>query len=158
LLPVMRRALLFTLLLASASPAQQSAEALFAEGVRYTQSGDHAKARSAFLKALDLAPDSVPILNNLGVNALHRRDEPAAEGYFRRSLALAPNDGDALFNLGLIELKHKSFAEAALHLRRAAAVRPSDLDLCQALLGAELELGDKTRVDEVLARMLALAP
>ena len=98
---------------------QDLAEAQFAQGVRYTQNGEHGKAHVSFLNALKLRPNSIPVLNNLGVNALHRGDEPAAERYFRRTLVLAPNDVNALFNLGLIELKHKKFPAAALHLGKS---------------------------------------
>src|SRR5439155_27331225 len=109
-------------------------EAHFAQGVRYTQNGKHGKAHVSFLNALKLRPNSIPVLNNLGVNALHRGDEPAAERYFRRTLALAPNDTNALFNLGLIELKHKKLPDAARHLRQAVAQRPADIAMLQGLL------------------------
>ena len=56
-------ALYFSLVLTSASFVDQnSAEAHFARGLRYTQSGEHAKAYASFLEALKLRPDSIPIL------------------------------------------------------------------------------------------------
>ena len=137
---------------------QNSAEQYFALGIRYTQEGDHARAQTAFLKALELQPNSIPILNNLGVNALHRGDEGAAARYFRRTLTLAPSDADALFNLGLIELKHKRFPEAERHLKRAVAQHPRDMAMLHGLLAAQLELGERAGVDETVRRLLDLAP
>jgi O-antigen biosynthesis protein len=148
-----------TLLLTCASFApQNSAETYFAMGIRYTREGDHARARNAFLKALELQPNSIPVLNNLGVNALNRGDEGAAARYFRRTLALAPNDANALFNLGLIELKHRKFPDAARHLKQAVAQHPRDMAMLQGLLAAQLEVGERAGVDETARRLLDLAP
>jgi tetratricopeptide (TPR) repeat protein len=147
------------LLLSCVSFAQQnSAETYFARGIRYTEEGDHAKAQVAFLKALELQPNSIPVLNNLGVNALNRRDESAAARYFRRTLILAPNDANALFNLGLIELKHKKFPDAARHLKQAVAQHPRDIAMLRGLLAAQLELGERAGVDETVRHLLQLAP
>jgi tetratricopeptide (TPR) repeat protein len=149
---------LVLLALAALGQASRDAEALFRLGVMHAQQGDHAKARGAFLQALELQPNSVPILNNLGVNALQLGNEPQAEGYFRKALSLQPTDADAGFNLGLIELKHRKFAEAARHLKRVAAQRPQDLPVLQGLLEAELGLGSRPAIEESADRLLKLAP
>ena len=138
--------------------AGEQAAAYFRQGIEHAQKGRHAQARGFFLKVLALEPNSIPALNNLGVNALHRGAEAEAERYFRRVLALALDDPDSRYNLGLLALKRKQFAEAAAHLRIAAARQGEDLGLLLGLLAAEMELGKPGLVEETVARILKAAP
>jgi tetratricopeptide (TPR) repeat protein len=153
-----RTLVLFLFTFAAFSQEKRDTESLFRLGVTYSQQGDHAKARDAFLQALQLQPNSVPILNNLGVNALQLGNETQAARYFRKALSLQPTNLDASFNLGLIELKHRKFGEAARHLKRVSAQRPDDLPVLQGLLEAELGLGSREAAEATVGHLLKLAP
>jgi Flp pilus assembly protein TadD len=136
----------------------KSVEGHFLLGALHSQKGEYAIAERLLLQALQLRPKAVPVLNNLGVNALHLRREQEAEQYFRRVLSIDANDNYALFNLGLLELKRGRFSVAAEHLRKAAVQRAGDLPLLQALLAAELELGRRDGVAEAVRQILQAAP
>jgi tetratricopeptide (TPR) repeat protein len=91
-------------------------------------------ARKHFLKAVEIAPQYLEALNNLGIIAFQERDFDAAERYFRRALEKDPDAFEPLVNLGGTLLA-MGRAEAAVEVNsRAQGARPAD-PLANAQLG-----------------------
>ena len=68
-------------------------------GVLLMASGDLDEAEATLNRALSLAPDSPPVLNNLGVLARRRGDDARARRLFLRVLELEPTHRNARRNL-----------------------------------------------------------
>jgi tetratricopeptide (TPR) repeat protein len=103
-----------------------------------------AEAQLAYERALQLDPDYVPALINLG-NLHYARERPdQARGFFARAIDLDPGNAKARFNLGNV-LHDRGEYQAALTLfRDAAALAPDFADAhfnlaltCEQLAQAE---------------------
>lgn len=76
---------------------------LILEGEALFSSGRLPEAEKVFLRALDMEPDNVVLLNDLGVVSWHRGETGRARDYLNRVLALDPGNADALANLDAME-------------------------------------------------------
>ncbi len=119
--------------------------------------GDNALAESAFRKALSLAPDSVPLLNNLALSLARQNRSPEAIGFYRQALALKPGDAVTERNLGVAYYRAHRYEEAGPFLEHVATTAPS----FQSLELAGLNLFATDRYSEAAAyleRARALSP
>jgi tetratricopeptide (TPR) repeat protein len=115
--------------------------ALFAEAKTLQQASRLAEAIALYSRAIELNPDYVEALNNLG-NALGQAKR-YAEGavYLRRAADLRPDYAPIHHNLALVLANAKLFEESAISFRRAIELRP-DFAEAQGGLGNVLrELG-----------------
>jgi protein O-GlcNAc transferase len=121
-----------------------SAEVLKALGNARKARGDAAGAIESYRRALEVSPDYLPALYNLGL-ILHetfRLEE--AEHCFRRVLELDPIDADALFHLGALLHKRSALQEAAQMYRRALLRAPDNPHLWLAMGAVLGELPGQT--------------
>jgi predicted O-linked N-acetylglucosamine transferase (SPINDLY family) len=83
-------------------------------------------AIASYRRSLEIAPDYVPALYNLGLvlHSLNRLEE--AEGFFRRVLQIDPRDVEAFIHLGAVLQKRAQFPAAAAAYRSALRVKPDD--------------------------------
>lgn len=87
-------------------------------GMFFLRQGDFAGAEKQYLKALELTPENVTALNNLGyAYACMDRYEDARK-MFERSAAVNPN-GFALSNLGVIHAREGNYTKAARAMEKA---------------------------------------
>jgi predicted O-linked N-acetylglucosamine transferase (SPINDLY family) len=117
-----------------------SAEALKSLGNARKARGDVAGAIASYRRSLEVSPDYLSALYNLGL-ILHetfKLDE--AERCFRRVVELDPIDADALFHLGSLLHKRSELQEAAQMYRRALQRTPENPHLWIALGAALGEL------------------
>lgn len=105
------------------------AEALKREGNARKAEGDMERAVAAYRRSLELLPDYVPSLYNLGLVLREIRADEEAEGCFRRVCELDGQDADALFHLGSLLQQRSQFEEAAAALRRALDITPGNPNL-----------------------------
>jgi Tfp pilus assembly protein PilF/peroxiredoxin len=120
---------------ASASP---SASTLYRLGTLLARSGDAARARAAYERALALQPDLAEASNDLGALLAQGADIDGAIARFRAALAAAPDYPDALNNLGYALLLTGHEAEARSLYEKALALQP---DFPEALNNLGLLLG-----------------
>lgn len=80
----------------------ENPEFAYWEGVGHWANGDKEKERLSYLRGLEAAPRSVPLLINLGHNYLDGKNYQKALDAYRAVLALSPNDPVAHYNSGLI--------------------------------------------------------
>jgi arylsulfatase A-like enzyme/tetratricopeptide (TPR) repeat protein len=93
-------------------------EAYNSLGVIYTRVGDHARARAAFGKVLELDPTSAKAYENRAADELSARELDAAIGDLTRALDLDPHLYDALYNLALALEATGRRADARPHIER----------------------------------------
>jgi tetratricopeptide (TPR) repeat protein len=110
------------------------------EGIGFLKLGRNAKARGAFLSALQLSPDNPAALGNLAVAEMQLGDDEAALAHARRAVQAAPKEAVFQFNLGTLLARRKHYDEALLSLRRAVELDPESANACNELGNAYLEL------------------
>jgi Tfp pilus assembly protein PilF/peroxiredoxin len=107
-----------------AAQGNPSASTLYLLGTLLVKSGEPAKARAAFERALALKPDLSEASNDLGALIAREGDLPAAIERFRAALAAAPDYPDALNNLGYALLLSGRPDEARELYEKALKLQP----------------------------------
>ncbi len=106
--------------------ARNTAEALKNQGNAQKAAGDLQGAIESYRRALEVEPDYVPALYNLGLVFRELQQFDEAEACFRRVLAVEPRDVDALFNLGALLRRSSRLGEADEVFRRALELAPDN--------------------------------
>jgi tetratricopeptide (TPR) repeat protein len=127
-----------------AAQGNPSASVLYRLGGLLVNTGQTAKARAAYERALAIQPDLPEASNDLGTLLAESGDIPAAIERFRAALATAPDYPDALNNLGYALLLTGRPAEARELYRKALALQP---DFPEALNNLGLILGRERELD-----------
>jgi Flp pilus assembly protein TadD/peroxiredoxin len=107
-----------------AADANPGAPTLYRLGTLLAKTGETARARAAFERALVLAPDLAEANNDLGALLAQEGDLDAAISRFRAALASTPDYPDALNNLGYALLLTGRDDEARALYERALALQP----------------------------------
>ena len=107
-----------------AAHANPGASTLYRLGTLLTRTGEKARARSAFERALALQPDLAEAHNDLGALLAQDGDLDAAIVRFRAALAAIPDYPDALNNLGYALLLTGRDQEARGLYEKALALQP----------------------------------
>jgi tetratricopeptide (TPR) repeat protein len=84
------------------------------------------EAITEYRKALELAPDKVEILNNLGKALGMKGEDEAAIAQYQKALEIQPGYANARFNLGNRLLKMGRLDEAATQYRKVLEIQPDD--------------------------------
>ena len=126
-------------------------------GVLQHQRGEHAAALALLRHAVEVAPESAGVWNNLGnvLKRLEQRDE--AERAFRRSLELAESP-EALSNLASLLRHRKQFAEGEAACRRAIEIAPEFGDAWHHLALLLVAQGQVPEAIVAASRAVVLAP
>lgn len=106
--------------------ASGSAPAQFNLGQALLQRGRLDAAKTAFTRALELAPKSVASMNALAVVASEQGDAATSVAYCRRALAIDDHSTAALQQLGVALLRLGDVPGAIAALERAVALAPDD--------------------------------
>lgn len=118
-------------------------------------------------RALELDPQSAPLLNHLGLAYLQGARFQDAEREFQRAVQLKPQYPDLHNNLGLAYLKSEKFAQAQAEFQEALKFHPNyaeahfNLGLCLlSKAAAESKFGEdsKGQMQEHLARAVDINP
>src|SRR5579863_9685925 len=70
-------------------------------GSQALETGDNARAEVAFRKALTVEPNSVEVLNDLGIALARQKNEPEAIEFYRRALRIQPGHVTTTKNLAI---------------------------------------------------------
>jgi Flp pilus assembly protein TadD len=127
-----------------AAAANPGASTLYRLGTLLVRSGETAKARAAFERALALQPDLAEANNDLGALLAQGGDLDGAIGRFRAALASTPEYPDALNNLGYALLLTGRDQEARALYEKALALQP---DFPEALNNLGLLVGRSGDMD-----------
>jgi tetratricopeptide (TPR) repeat protein len=103
---------------------------------------DTAEAERLLLKALEVEPDGVESLSQLGFVYVQRKDYPKAIETYQRVAALKPQSPGTYFNLGFLYAVTKDYEQAQAMYQRVVDLQPPFVDealynlaLVQARLG-----------------------
>jgi len=138
-----------------AAQGSPSAATLYRLGTLLVKSGETAKARAAFERALALQPDLSEASNDLGALLAQAGDLPAAIERFKAALATTPDYPDALNNLGYALLLTGAAEEARGLYQKALKLQPDfpeALNNLGMILGRE---GDMERAEHYFREALA---
>jgi Tfp pilus assembly protein PilF/peroxiredoxin len=121
-----------------------NASTLYRLGTLLVKSGEPAKARAAFERALAMKPDLSEASNDLGALLAQGGDLPGAIAKFQAALATAPDYPDALNNLGYAFLLSGRAGEARALYEKALKLQPDfpeALNNLGLIFGQEGDLG-----------------
>ncbi len=141
-----------------AAQASPSASTLYRLGTLLAKSGDAARARAAYERALALQPGLAEASNDLGALLAKSGDLDGAIARFREALASIPDYPDALNNLGYALLLTGRNDEARALYEKALALQP---DFPEALNNLGLlfgRAGDMERAERLFRDALARRP
>jgi Tfp pilus assembly protein PilF/peroxiredoxin len=127
-----------------AAQASPSPSTLYRLGTLLVKSGEPARARAAFERALALQPDLSEASNDLGALLAQEGDLDAAIARFREALASTPDYPDALNNLGYALLLGGREDQARDLYEKALSLQP---DFPEALNNLGMVLGRAGELD-----------
>lgn len=127
-------------------------------GRAHLERNDCAGAELAFRRVLQLAPDSVNGLAQLGATLLCQERNAEAIPVFQRVVQLKPDFGEAHFNLGLALGRAGRPAEALGPFRSALRCSPNFADPYVTLADLLIQKGEREEAASLLLRALQLNP
>lgn len=98
-------------------------------------------AENAFLRALEISPNSGPSLDGLAQTYLISQQSDKAEQTYQRLLQIEPNNVQAVYNLGQLILARKDFATARGYFQKAIQINPNYAEAHNNLGAIYLEEG-----------------
>lgn len=94
-------------------------------GIVAAREGNTDEAIEYFLKALELNPEHVVALGNLGSGYRQKQDWENARIVLERALRVSPNDAEVNFSLGMVYAQCNDLERAYEYLQKALAARPA---------------------------------
>jgi tetratricopeptide (TPR) repeat protein len=146
----MLRGLVFTLMVCSLAPAQETAEQILDHAITLQEAGDIEAAIRAYRAYLKLRPGAAEIHSNLGAALVRagRYEEAIAE--YKQALAKDPGNPPVRLNLALAYYKSGEFSRAAHSLAEVRALQPENQQATLLLADCHLRLGENKQVIALL--------
>jgi tetratricopeptide (TPR) repeat protein len=119
-----------------------NADAIHLLGVLDMQAGENELALERLLRAVELQPQSVPILANLGAAQRRVGKLDDALSTYRRAIQLDPNHAECYHNMGVALRSIKRNQEAAECFRKAIQIKPNYVEAIRNLTAIEIEGGN----------------
>ncbi len=135
-----------------------SVELLFKGGMTAMGAGDLAGAKKAFVRTLEIAPEHLAALVNLGWIAQREKEWTEAHSYLKRAQRVSPDNAAVWLALGVVYLEQGQIEFALAAFSQVVAIEPENAR-AHRMLG--LALGRKgwhSGAEEELRRSLALEP
>jgi predicted Zn-dependent protease len=110
--------------------------------------GDFKGAVEAFLRSIELEPNSAEVYLNLGHAYLKLNKDKDAAKAFKECMRLNPEIVDGIYGFGLASYRMRHFQDAAKAFKRAVGLRPALAKAHYGLALAYQELGDEKGVVE----------
>jgi len=120
---------------------------------------DSEQARKFLLKALQMDPDNISGLSNLGFIYMGRKDYPKAIETYLKVADLAPDLPDTFFNLGYVYTISNNYQQAKKMYRRVVELKPAFTD--EALFNLAVindKLGEHKQCIKNLEQAVAFNP
>lgn len=101
---------------------------LYEKAKRFQKRGRLQEAKRLYEETLDVDPDYVDALNNIGVIYIHDRRYAAAWNSFEKAIELEPDYVDPYYNLACLHALQGKVAEGLRYLKKAVLLDPSAKD------------------------------
>ncbi|GAB4278647.1 MAG: hypothetical protein Kow0029_22110 [Candidatus Rifleibacteriota bacterium] len=115
----------------------------FQKGVDLQQRGLFDHAIEEYERALNLEPDNIDILVNMGAACLQKGLSDRAIKLLSKALERDPENSLALFNIGKAFVYREEYGDALLAFERAQELLPEDVDIKKSIFFCYLELDRK---------------
>ena len=119
----------------------ETAEEHFKRGNELSLSGDFERAIEEYRQALEIEPDNVDLMSNLGVAYYNLGELDKAIVQYSRAIEIAPNDPDIRSNLAAAYVQKHQLSGALEHLESALAEYQKAVELKPTLAQAFFGLG-----------------
>ncbi len=120
-------------------------------GDRYYAEGDLGFAVREYRCGLKLNPDSVKLLNSLGVALVEMGRRAGAREMFERAAVIAPDDFMAGYNLALLDISGGRREAAVTALRRCLEIEPENSEAMLQLASLLIAAGEFSQTVDLLA-------
>jgi tetratricopeptide (TPR) repeat protein len=97
-------------------------------GMAYFQSKQYDKAEPLFRKAMEINPNDVNAVNNLGAIYLNQNKYPQAIEVFKKAIAMNPNYVNAYSNLGHCYFQLKQYQATIDILNKSLSLDPKHVN------------------------------
>ncbi len=114
---------------------------LYNKAVASYDRGAYEIAIQEYEKALELAPENVDILVNLGAVCLQKRRVDKAIDYFGKALTIDPNNSMALYDIGKAYMYKQDFRLGYMAFQQASGLLPEDTEIKQLMVSCLRSLG-----------------
>jgi tetratricopeptide (TPR) repeat protein len=134
----------------------KAARKAYEQGTKEARRGHAEKAVAHFQRALELHPDYLEALNDLGVQYMKLNRSADARAAFQRALEIDPRAPHPYVNIGVLHLHERAFAEAAACFERAVELDPGNWS-SRMLLGLALfQMNELDRAQSEWEKALSL--
>lgn len=127
-------------------------------GIVYEKLKKFEKAKEAYLKSLEISPDSMDSIYNLGLVYIELKDYDKAINCFEKILKEDSEDSNSYFNLGLIYFKTKDYIKAMENFQTTIDLNDDDIYAHFYIGNIFKELGDLDSAREKFNKVLTLSP
>ncbi len=114
---------------------------LYNKAVAAYDRGSYEIAIQEYEKALELEPENVDILVNLGAVCLQKRKVDQAINYFSSALTIDSNNSMALYDIGKAYMYKQDYRLAYMAFQQASGLLPDDLEIKQLMVSCLRSLG-----------------
>lgn len=141
---------------ATANAIPDAAKDLYKQAMDSDKAGNRKKAIELLNKSLELYPDFVAALNQLGLQYMELGDWGKASDPLRKAIKLAPDAFQPRLNYGIVLIQVKNYKDAAAELA-IATQRDSSSGIAQLYLGrAMVNLGKYELAQTALKRSISI--
>lgn len=98
----------------------------FMIGLGYRSTGEYKKAKIYFKQVLELNPNQVDALNELGLCSVYLGEVDEALDYFTKAIELSPNDFEIMCNRGMTYLQSNNVKSAKKDIMKAYEINSND--------------------------------
>jgi tetratricopeptide (TPR) repeat protein len=120
--------------------------------------GNFAGAEELYQKFVELQPNNVVALANLGVSQFRQGKLTAAQLALEKALAVNPNDAFSLTTLGAVMIEQNRIEDAIAYLERANGSQADDAITLNYLGVASSQLGQFGKAEQSLRRAITVNP
>ena len=128
----------------------------FETGNKLVREGKLQAAATRYQRALEIAPDFYPALNNLGAIFLRQKEPAKAEALFLKAIKMNPADGEAYINAGHLLYEQGRYREAVSRLEEGLKRSPKSALGYFFLGSAYLKLDDLDNAERNLKTACSL--
>ncbi len=114
---------------------------LYNKAVAAYDRGSYEIAIQEYEKALEIEPENVDILVNLGAVCLQKRKVDQAINYFSSALTIDPDNSMALYDIGKAYMYKQDYRLAYMAFQQASGLLPEDLEIKQLMVSCLRSLG-----------------
>lgn len=138
--------------------ASDEAQHLAHDAMAAMTRGDLTVAKTGFLKVLQMAPDNVPTMINLGLVEYRQKHFDEAEKRLRAAVRLEPGSGLGWLILGVVQYDAAKYDHALASLAQAAVLEPKNATVHQYLGVTVGQKGWYSAAEDEMRKALELDP